>query len=138
MSDNLPVTQKDDFIADFHEGEMDMSKLKDKQFVVAVNTGNRNKCKLLASSLRGPYDFYEMVEQVGYMYAKEMHHAKVTILSTNHDEPVQFLDSGTIDYIESHWKNIISEGILETSLCDFTIEPGLLSENELGEREDAT
>lgn len=136
MSDQ-PVTQKDDFIADFHEGEMDMSKLQDKQFVVAVNTGNRNECKLLASTLRGPYDFYEMIENVGYMHEEELHHAKVTILSTNPKEPVQFLDLGTIDYIEAHWKNIISEGILEAAIRDFTMEPGLLSENELKEKEDA-
>jgi len=126
------VTQKDDFVADFHEGEMDMSKLQDKQFIVAANTGNRNECKLLASTLRGPYDFYEMTEQVGYMYEKEAHHAKVTVLSTDYEKPVQFLDSGTIDYLEAHWKNIISEGILEAALGDFTMEAGLLSDDEQG------
>lgn len=134
---STPVTQKDDFIADFHEGEMDMSKLKGEQFVVAVNTGDRNKCKLLASTLRGPYDFFEMVEQVGYMHKEELHHAKVTMLSTDYAKSVQFLDSGTIDYLEAHWKNIISEGILEAAISDFTIEPGLLSDNEQ-EKEDVT
>ena len=134
---NIPVTQKDDFIADFHEGEMDFTKLKEKSFIVAVSTGDRNKCKLLASTLRGPYDFFEMVEATGYMYEKETHHAKVTVLSTNYEEPVQFLDNGTIDYIEAHWKNIISEGVLETMLLDdCTMEPGLLSENELKKEEE--
>ena len=134
---NIPTTQKDDFIADFHEGEMDFSKLKEEKFIVAISTGDRNKCKLLASTLRGPYDFFEMVEATGYMHANEAHHAKVTILSTDYRAPVQFLDNGTIDYIEAHWKNIISEGILETMLLDdYTMEPGLLSENELKKEED--
>lgn len=127
---NTPITQSDDFIADFHENEMDMSGLVDKQFIVAANTGDRNKCKLLAGTIRGPYDFYEMVEATAWMHENEAHHAKVTILSTDYKKPVQFLDSGTVDYIEAHYKNIISEGILEAALCDFTIEPGLLIDNE--------
>ena len=135
---NIPTTQKDDFIADFHEGEMDFSDIKGKAFVVAVSTGDRNKCKLLASTLRGPFDFYEMVEAVGYMYEKELHHAKVTILSTNYKEPVQFLDNGTTDMIETHWKNIISEGILETMIFDDdALKPGLLSEKELEKKSDS-
>lgn len=133
-----PVTQKDDFIADFHEGEMDMGKLQDKQFIVAVNTGDRNKCKLLASTIKGPFDFYEMAEQVGYMHAEELHHAKVVILDTDPKKPSDYLDSGTIDYIEAHWKNLISEGILETAIRDFTMEPGILSESELEEESNAT
>ena len=60
----IPVTQAEDFVAEFHEGEMDLSELYDKQFVVAVSTGDRNKCKHLASTLTGPYDFVEMVDLV--------------------------------------------------------------------------
>jgi len=136
MSDT-PATQKDDFVADFHEGnEMDMSSLKDKQFVVAANTGNRNECKFLASTMRGPYDFYEMIAEAGPMYEKEAHHAKVTILSRDLDSKVQFLDSGTIEYIECHYKRIISESIFEAAVFDFTLKPGLLSDDEQKQEED--
>jgi len=128
---NLPVTQQDGFVADFHEGEMDMAPLKGKTFVVAVNAGDRNGCKLLASTMRGPYDYYEMLEQVGTMHERECHHAKVTVLTRDHTEPVKFLDKGTVDYIEAHWQNIIAEELLESALGNYTIEAGLLTEQEL-------
>lgn len=127
---DLPITQQDDFIADFHAGKMDLTVLKDKTFIVSVNTSNRNNCKLLASTIKGPFDFFEMVENVGCMIEREKHHANVTIL--NKEEGLtKFLDSGTVDYIEAHWKNIISDGLLDTFLTDYTLEPGIISDNEM-------
>lgn len=130
----LPATQGDDFVAEFHKGTMDLTKFKDKSFIVAINTGNRNKYQLLGSSIHGPYDFYEMIEQVGAMYSQEQHHAKPVILNKDSEAPVEFLDSGTIDYIENFWMDIITEEILEAACVSYTCEGGTVTE----EKEDET
>jgi hypothetical protein len=117
MSDqNLPVTQSDDFIADLEAGNMDLSSLYDESFVVAVSTGDRNKCKLLASTLRGPYDFCTMVEQVGMMWVNHQHHAKITILHKEEGKRASFLDAGTTDYIEANYQDIAFEVSFESIL----------------------
>lgn len=128
--DTVPVTQQDDFVAEFVKDQMDLSKLKDLTYVVAINTGDRNACKLLASSIRGPYDFHEMIEQVGSMFKHEQHHAKVTILTKDSDAPVMFLDSGTTDYIEAHWESMIFEDILEAACTtpEYVCEAGFINE----------
>lgn len=131
---DLPVTQKDDFIAAIYNSkDMDMSKLTDKQFIVAVSTGDRNRAAMLPSTIRGPYSFYEMVEQVGVMWDKERHHPKVTILSKDFNEPVQFIDSGTIEFIEMHYKDLIMDGILLSDSSP-SIEAGTLSETVFGDK----
>lgn len=112
-----PVTQDEDFCAELVEGTMDFSKIKDKQFIVAVSTGDRNKPKLLASTIRGPYSFPDMVNQVGLMWEKHQHHAKVYTLETDPEKTVTFLDSGTIDYIEANYEDIAFYGALEEELC---------------------
>ena len=113
-----PITQSEDFCAELVGGTMDFSKLQDKLFIVAVNTGSRNKPALLASTMRGPFDFYEMVESVGCMWEREQHHAKVYVLTKDFNKSSSFLDEGTIDYIESKWEDIISSGILEAAIMD--------------------
>lgn len=113
-----PLTQSEDFCAELMEGTMDFSGIMDKNFLVAVNTGSRNKPLLLASTMRGPFDFYEMVEAVGCMWEREQHHAKVYVLTKSYDESSQFLDEGTIDYIEANWEDIVATGILEAALMD--------------------
>jgi len=135
MSDqNLPVTQSEDFIAELEGGNMDLSPLYDKSFIVAVSTGDRNKCKLLASTLRGPYDFPQMVEQVGKMYADNQHHAKVTILHKEEKKRASFLDAGTTDYIEAHWENIVFEATFETILGEEkTLKAGIITDEEDGD-----
>ena len=107
-----------DFIAELHEGEMDLSELYDKSFIVGVNTGERDKCKMLCSTIKGPYDFSNMVERVGKMYTEHQHHAKVIILTTNENELNQFLDEDTTDYLEAHWENIVFEATFESQLTN--------------------
>ena len=114
----VPVTQDESYCADLDGRAMDFTKLLNETFIVAVSTGDRNKPKLLASTIHGPFDFYEMVEQVGCMYARDAHHAKVYTLVKEADKPVMFLDEGTIDYIEANWESIIVDGILESALVD--------------------
>lgn len=111
-----PFTQEDDYCAELDGRAMDFSKIQNKLFIVAVHTGDRNKAKLLASTIRGPYDFFEMVEQVGYMYAKEQHHAKVFTLEKDATTPTIFLDEGTVDYIEANWQEMLTTGLLEEAL----------------------
>lgn len=110
------VTQDPDYCAELDGRKMDFSNLVDKTFLVAVSTGDRNKPKLLASTMRGPFDFYEMVEAVGYMYKREQHHAKVFVLERSFEKGTFFLDEGTIDYMEANWEEIVSTGILEQEL----------------------
>lgn len=125
-----PLTQSEDFVAELMDGSIDFSSIEDKQFLVAVNTGNRNKPLLLASTMRGPFGFYEMVESVGCMWEREQHHAKVYVLTKSFDESSQFLDEGTVDYIEANWDSMITTGIFETAVWDdddVTIPAGLIN-----------
>lgn len=124
-----PLTQTEDFCADLMEGTMDFSGILDGQFLVAVSTGDRNKPPLLASTMRGPFEFYEMVEAVGCMYEREQHHAMVYVLTTDFDKSSSFLDEGTIDYLEANWEDMVASGILEAALYDDdapTIPAGLI------------
>ena len=112
----VPVTQESDYCAELDGRKIDFGKLVDKQFLVAVSTGDRNKPKLLASTMRGPFDFYEMCEAVGSMFERDQHHAKCYVLEKSFDIGISFLDEGTIDYVEANWKEIVSTGILEQEL----------------------
>jgi len=127
-----PLTQSEDFCAELMEGTMDFSKIINEKFIVAVNTGSRNKPGLLASTIRGAFDFYSMVEAVGCMWEREQHHAKVFTLTTNFNESPSFLDEGTIDYIEANWEDIIATGILEAAIAEDgpTILAGLISSKD--------
>jgi hypothetical protein len=111
-----PFTQDADYCAELDGRAMDFTAIQNKQFIVAVHTGDRNKAKLLASTIHGPYDFYEMVEAVGWMYAKEQHHAKVFTLEKDATKAPIFLDEGSIDYIEANWQEMITTGLLEEAL----------------------
>lgn len=113
-----PVTQDEDYCAELDGRKMDFSYLEDKNFIVAVNTGARSKPKLLASTMRGPFDFYEMVEAVWAMYQREHHHAKVYVLEKSFEKGIMFLDEGTVDYIEAYGEDIIATGILEQALME--------------------
>ena len=107
------VTQEDDYCAELDGRKIDFSGLLDGQFLVAVSQGDRNKPKLIASTMRGPFDFHEMCEAVGSMYQREQHHAKVYKLERSFEKGISFLDQGTIDYIEANWQDIVMTGILE-------------------------
>jgi hypothetical protein len=91
---------------------MDLSELKDKMFIVGASQADRNKCKFLASTVRGPYTFEEMCEQVGVMWRQHQHHAKATILEKDPTKPAKFLDENTTDYIEANYEDIIVESML--------------------------
>ena len=109
---NLPVVaETEGFIAEFEV--MDLEVLKTKNFLVAVSSGDRNGPKFVCSTVRGPYDFYDMIEQVGVMWRNHTHHAKVIILDKDPTKAQQRLDENTTDYIEAHYDRIAVEGLLE-------------------------
>ncbi len=107
--DNLP-TKKDNFLAEVEV--MDLSSLKDKTYVVGVASGNPDSVKFLCSTIHGPYTFVEMVQEVGDMWCSHQHHAKVLVLSKNPTEKVNYLSADTVDYIECHYMDIITEAML--------------------------
>lgn len=111
-----PITQDDDYCPELDGRKMNFEKLRGQQYLVAVNTGPRNKPKLLASTMRGPFAFDEMVEAVGKMYQEHQHHAKVYSLEKSFDKAIQFLDEGTIDYIEANWEDILFEESFEQAV----------------------
>jgi len=113
-----PVQQNpaDDFIGEF--AVMDLTPLKDKLYMVSVGTGEPGKGKFLCSSPHGPYDYLEMIQEVGMMWAEHQHHACAILLTKNNKERVKVLDARTIDYIEAQWENIIAESILEDALAE--------------------
>lgn len=111
MSNNLPIKAGDDFVAEFES--MDLSELKNKVYVVAVNQGDRSGPKYVCSSIKGPFSFEEMCEHVGVMWRNYQHHAKVTILDKDQTRPSKFLDENTVDYIEAHYEDIVTESMLD-------------------------
>lgn len=110
MENNLPVKTGEDFVAEFET--MDLSDLKDRLYVVAVNNGDRSGPKFVCSTIRGPYTFEEMCEQVGVMWRNHQHHAKVTVLEKNPEKGAKILDENTVDYIEAHYEDIVTESML--------------------------
>jgi len=111
MSDVLTEEQQNDnFLAEVEV--MDLAPIRDKTFVVAVATGDPNKVKFLCSTIHGPFNFTEMVQEVGEMWTQHQHHAKVMILSKDSTKPVEMLNENTIDYIECHHVDIITEEML--------------------------
>jgi hypothetical protein len=111
MSNNdLPVNTSEDFLAEAEV--MDLSSINGESFLVGVSQGDRNKCKFLSSTVHGPYSFYEMCEEVGVMWREHQHHAKVTILTKERNKAPKFLDENTTEYIEAHYADIITEGLL--------------------------
>lgn len=125
VSLNLPVKAGEDFVGELET--MDLSELKGKSYLVAVNQGDRNKVKFLPSTIRGPFSFEEMCEQVGVMWKEHQHHAKVLICSQDATKPLVNLDENTVDYIEAHFQDIITEAMLDGIFDDkeYTCRAGL-------------
>ena len=123
---DLPVKSGDDFLAECEV--MDLGELHDKTFIVGVSQGERSKCKFLSSTVYGPYTFYEMCEEVGVMWQEHQHHAKVTILGKDKTKAPLFLDENTVDYVEAHFADIITDGLLEGVFDDieYTCKAGVV------------
>lgn len=128
MTDDLPV-KKDNFLAEVES--MDLSKIKEEKFLVAVSTGKPEGVKFLSSTVHGPYDFTEMLQEVGTMWNDFQHHARVVVLDKNPKNKVKTLDENTLDYIECHYNDIITEEMLNGMFDkEFTCQAGFNIEEE--------
>jgi hypothetical protein len=128
MNDDLPV-KKDNFLAEVET--MDLSAIRDNMFIVAVATGDPDGPKFLSSTVHGPYAFTEMLQEVGDMWMTHQHHAKVVILEKDANKAVHMLDANTVDYIECHYNDIITEEMLGGAFDkkDFTCRAGLIEDD---------
>jgi hypothetical protein len=138
---NLPVKSGDDFVGELET--MDLSSIKGDQFLVAVNQGERSGVKFVCSTIRGPYTFEEMCEAIGVMWRKDQHHGKAIILQKDQSAAPKYLDENTIDYIEAHFEDIITESMLDGVFDedkDFTCRAGVVegdnSDNPLAKKEE--
>jgi hypothetical protein len=130
MNQDLPV-KKDNFLAEVET--MDLSEIKENKFMVAVATGKPDGVKFLCSTIHGPYEFTEMVQEVGDMWNTHQHHAKVIICGKDPTKKVQMLDENTIDYIECHATDIITEAMLAGAFDmekEYTCRAGIMSEED--------
>ena len=127
---DMPADAEEGFVAEF--AHMDMSKLKDGSYCIAVSTGSPTAVKYLCTTLHGPYNFIEMVQEVGDMWTQHQHHPKVIVMNKDPKAKVAILDENTIDYIECHYNDIIVEASLTDLLqtAPYTCEAGVVSEPE--------
>jgi hypothetical protein len=126
---NLPVKSDENFIAECES--MDLSDLKDHSYIVGVSQSDRSGPKFLSSTVRGPYTFVEMCEEVGVMWIEHQHHSKVTILQKDRNKPSKFLDENTVDYIEAHYTDIVTEAMLDGLFDEekeFTCRAGIVED----------
>lgn len=124
---NLPVKTGDDFVGELET--MDLSELKNKQFLVAVNQGDRSKVKFVCSTIRGPFTFEEMCESIGLMWREHQHHGKAIVLQKDLSAKPVYLDENTIDYIEAHYQDIITESMLDgvfDEVKEYTCRAGIV------------
>lgn len=122
MSD-LPVMTDENTLIMFER--MDLSKLKDKAFLTSISTGDPNKGRFLSSTVHGPYNFLEMVEQVGRTWETYFHHLAVTILEKDDTKMPEFLDRLTIEYIEAKYQDIIMDHMVSGEIDDFNCQAGI-------------
>ena len=129
MSEELTTGNPETFLGELEN--MNLDELRDKTFVVAISTGSRDKCNFICNTMRGPFDFYEMVENMGRIYQEQQLHGKAAVLSDDFEESFKFLDECTSDYIEAKYEQIVMEGLLGGDFdTDYTVKAGLIEETE--------
>jgi len=111
-----------DFIGEFEN--MDLSELKDKQFMVAISNGKRDEYGFLCSSLIGPLSFVQMVDNVQNIFKNEVLHAKAMICGLEFGSHPKFLSENTIDYIEAKGDQIITDETFGSTDDKFTCKAG--------------
>ena len=127
-SEGLLVKKGDDFIGEFEV--MDLNPIKQESFFIGVSSGDPEKGKMLSTTIKGPFDFYEMIEEVGVMYKEHQHHAAVYIANKERNKKNKHLDKNTIDYIEANFESLVTDGLLEGAFdedkdVDYTCTVGI-------------
>lgn len=108
---------------------MDLSRLLDKTFVVAVNRGHPDLSGLLVTSMHGPFSFDEMLGEVGRMHLGD-EDAKVVLLEKDVAAKVKWLDAKTIEYIQFNYADLIIERMLNEQFDKpYTCEAGLVEDS---------
>jgi hypothetical protein len=96
-----------------HLETMDLRSIYDNVFVLGISTGPRDESGILASTIRGPFNFDEMVSEVGYMWKEDQDNAKVLIVSKDRGERSKWLDADTIDYIQLKYVDILMNKMID-------------------------
>jgi hypothetical protein len=115
---DLPYPNPETFVGAFER--MDLSELRQNQFLVAINTGNPTSPDFICRSVRGPYSLSEMAEEVGIMWRDQLHHAHVTVLQKDRNAKARWLSPEVVDYIEQNFEDIITEEFLGNFTGEFT------------------
>lgn len=136
MSNDLPYPDPDTFIGAF--AKMDLSELREQQFLVGINTGDPSNPDFICRSVRGPYTLSEMAEEVGIMWRDQLHHSHVTVLQKDRKSKAQWLSPEVVDYIEQNFEDIIMDEFLGNFTGEFTCKAKILdSDSEPKPKEDA-
>lgn len=101
---------------------MDLRSLYDKVFIVGVSTGPRSDGLILAKTIHGPFNFEEMVGEVGRMWFEDQNNAKVYVLEKNHKIKSKWLDENTVDYIQCNYADIVLDKMLSSDDKSYTCE----------------
>ena len=121
--------------------EMDLTELKDKQFMVAINSGKRESHLFIQSTIRGPYDFTEMVAEASRVWKEEQIHPTVIITEKDRNTQLKWLDECTIDFIEARSEEILVAEWLDGTFDEktYTCKAGILeADNEQATEQDAS
>lgn len=105
---------------------MDLTNLYDHTYIVAISTGARDDGRLLAKTIHGPYNFDEMVAEVGRMWAETQDNAKVYILEKDPRKNSKWLDAKTIDYIQAKYVDIVMDRIIGSQDKQYTVSAGVV------------
>jgi hypothetical protein len=109
---------------------MDLRDLYSKVFITAVSTGPREDGKLLAKTIHGPYEFDDMIGEVGRMWSEDQNNAKVYVLEKDPKVKSKWLDVNTIDYIISNYADILLDRMLSSDDKTYTCKAGVVGEEE--------
>ena len=110
-----------------HTEVMDISSLKGKNFIVGISSGDRDKVGIVSSTIRGPYNFLEMIDAVSHMWISRMDHAKVIVLEKEVKTNTKWLDAKTVDYLIEKGADIALEEIFLSDEKEYTCEAGIVS-----------
>lgn len=135
MSKEFKTATAEEFMGEVDS--MDLSALKDKTFMVSVSTGKRDSHLFLQSTIKGPFTYGEMVEEVHHICSGKGQHAHVLLTCKERNKKPEFLDECTIDYIEARYKQLIEEllfaDIMGEEATDYEYQAQIISDEELGE-----
>lgn len=131
----LPKGNPTTFVGEFEN--MDLSELRDQEFMVAINSGRRESHMFVQNTIRGPLTFIEMVERVGKIFRDQQLHAFVMLTQKDDTKELEWLDECTVDFIEAKTDEIITAEWIGGSLDEespYTCQAGVTNVKEYYEK----